>query len=109
MLFFIFLLGIFFIFLFFFLNYILSTSSSLYLKNSSFESGFLSIGKIQTSFSIHFFVVMLMFVIFDVEIVMVLGFILSDFSSLFIFFFVFLFILFGLYMEWFFMKLMWVF
>nr|QCS25189.1 NADH dehydrogenase subunit 3 [Angiostrongylus cantonensis]QCS25201.1 NADH dehydrogenase subunit 3 [Angiostrongylus cantonensis]QCS25213.1 NADH dehydrogenase subunit 3 [Angiostrongylus cantonensis]QCS25225.1 NADH dehydrogenase subunit 3 [Angiostrongylus cantonensis]WKT13320.1 NADH dehydrogenase subunit 3 [Angiostrongylus cantonensis] len=77
-------------------------------KVNSFESGFLSLVKIQNSFSIHFFVLMLMFVIFDLEIVMFLGLLVVDVSSVVSFFMLFLFVLGGFYMEWFFGKLIWV-
>nr|ANG44574.1 NADH dehydrogenase subunit 3 [Angiostrongylus cantonensis] len=77
-------------------------------KVNSFESGFLSLVKIQNSFSIHFFVLMLMFVIFDLEIVMFLGLLVVDVSLVVSFFMLFLFVLGGFYMEWFFGKLIWV-
>nr|YP_009742087.1 NADH dehydrogenase subunit 3 [Angiostrongylus mackerrasae]QID77470.1 NADH dehydrogenase subunit 3 [Angiostrongylus mackerrasae] len=77
-------------------------------KVSSFESGFLSLVKVQNSFSIHFFVLMLMFVIFDLEIVMFLGLLVVDVSSVVSFFMLFLFVLGGFYMEWFYGKLIWV-
>lgn len=50
-----------------------------------------------------------MFVIFDVEIVMLVGLLLVDFSSFLVFWLIFLFVLFGLYLEWFFNKLVWTF
>lgn len=42
-------------------------------KVTAFESGFKGVGSIQISFSIHFFVMMLMFILFDLEVVMILG------------------------------------
>lgn len=68
-------------------------------KVSAFECGFVRIGKIQNSFSIHFFIIILMFVIFDLEIVMFLGILVSDMSSITSFLFIFLFILGGFYIE----------
>nr|AST14929.1 NADH dehydrogenase subunit 3 [Hammerschmidtiella sp. ZengetLiu-2016] len=77
-------------------------------KVVAFESGFKSVGKIQNSFSIHFFIMMLMFVIFDLEVVMLLGILISDMNMVFIFWFLFMFILGGFYMEWWYGKLMWI-
>nr|YP_009019468.1 NADH dehydrogenase subunit 3 [Chabertia erschowi]AHA52598.1 NADH dehydrogenase subunit 3 [Chabertia erschowi] len=90
-------------------NFVMSVKSNSLLKVSAFESGFLSIGKIQNSFSIHFFVMMLMFVIFDLEIVMFLGLLVSDVSSIISFFMLMFFIFGGFYMEWWMWKsLIWV-
>nr|AGQ46175.1 NADH dehydrogenase subunits 3 [Bunostomum phlebotomum]QOW40483.1 NADH dehydrogenase subunit 3 [Bunostomum phlebotomum] len=96
------------LFFLYFLNFFLSIKDFNLLKVSVFESGFLSIGKIQNSFSIHFFVMMLMFVIFDLEIVMFLGLLISDFSSFFSFLILMIFIFGGFYMEWWYGKLIWV-
>ncbi|VDN54169.1 unnamed protein product [Dracunculus medinensis] len=41
-------------------------------KLRSFECGFNSLGFICRSFSVHFFIMMLMFVIFDLEVIMFL-------------------------------------
>nr|YP_009383840.1 NADH dehydrogenase subunit 3 [Cylicostephanus minutus]ARS44141.1 NADH dehydrogenase subunit 3 [Cylicostephanus minutus]QZH43800.1 NADH dehydrogenase subunit 3 [Cylicostephanus minutus]QZH43812.1 NADH dehydrogenase subunit 3 [Cylicostephanus minutus] len=89
-------------------NFIMSVKKNDLLKVGAFESGFVSVGKIQNSFSIHFFVMMLMFVIFDLEIVMFLGLLISDMSSLVSFFMLMLFIFGGFYMEWWYGKLVWV-
>lgn len=70
-----------------------------FFKVSSFESGFKSVGKVQVSFSIHFFVMMLIFVVFDLEVVMLLGLVISDVLSIGIFVFIFMFIAGGLYIE----------
>nr|YP_009050531.1 NADH dehydrogenase subunit 3 [Parafilaroides normani]AIG23799.1 NADH dehydrogenase subunit 3 [Parafilaroides normani] len=100
--------SIFMIFIFYFLVFFLSFKDLSLVKVSSFESGFLSLVKIQNSFSIHFFVIMLMFVIFDLEVVMFLGLLISDFSSLCVFFLLFVFVLGGFYMEWSYGKLIWM-
>nr|YP_003097111.1 NADH dehydrogenase subunit 3 [Angiostrongylus cantonensis]ACT88794.1 NADH dehydrogenase subunit 3 [Angiostrongylus cantonensis] len=88
--------------------FLMSLKENSLNKVNSFESGFLSLVKVQNSFSIHFFVLMLMFVIFDLEIVMFLGLLVVDVSSVVSFFMLFLFVLGGFYMEWFFGKLIWV-
>lgn len=102
---FVFILAFVFLLLFYFINYFLSLKDGYSNKLSSFECGFMRIGKIQTTFSIHFFIVMLMFVIFDLEIVMFLGLIISDVYSFFSFVFIIFFILGGFYMEWVYGKL----
>nr|YP_010415416.1 NADH dehydrogenase subunit 3 [Allodiplogaster sp. MY-2022]URY63366.1 NADH dehydrogenase subunit 3 [Allodiplogaster sp. MY-2022] len=92
----------------YFINFFLSIKDFSKSKINSFESGFISIGKIQNSFSIHFFIMMLMFVIFDLEIVMFLGILISDFFSFVSFVFIIFFIMGGFYMEWYYGKLIWV-
>lgn len=77
-------------------------------KNSSFECGFVRVGIIQNSFRIHFFIIILIFVIFDLEIVIFLGILVSDFNSFLRFSFIILFILGGFYIEWWYGKLIWV-
>nr|YP_002725712.1 NADH dehydrogenase subunit 3 [Ancylostoma caninum]ACL50538.1 NADH dehydrogenase subunit 3 [Ancylostoma caninum]QTJ30046.1 NADH dehydrogenase subunit 3 [Ancylostoma caninum]BAV82601.1 NADH dehydrogenase subunit 3 [Ancylostoma caninum] len=89
-------------------NFFLSIKKNDLLKVNAFESGFISIGKIQNSFSIHFFIMMLMFVIFDLEIVMFLGLLISDFASFVSFLMLIIFIFGGFYMEWWYGKLVWV-
>ena len=70
-----------------------------FFKVSSFESGFKSVGKIQVSFSIHFFVIILIFVVFDLEVVILLGLVISDILSIGLILFLFLFVVGGLYLE----------
>nr|YP_009312548.1 NADH dehydrogenase subunit 3 [Pseudoterranova decipiens sensu lato Germany]AOV63310.1 NADH dehydrogenase subunit 3 [Pseudoterranova decipiens sensu lato Germany] len=89
-------------------NFVLSCKDFYKNKISSFECGFVSVGKIQNSFSIHFFIMMLMFVIFDLEVVMFLGVLISDVSSLISFLMLLFFILGGFYMEWWYGKLIWL-
>nr|YP_009310869.1 NADH dehydrogenase subunit 3 [Triodontophorus serratus]AOT98903.1 NADH dehydrogenase subunit 3 [Triodontophorus serratus] len=89
-------------------NFVMSVKKNDLLKVGAFESGFLSVGKIQNSFSIHFFVMMLMFVIFDLKIMMFLGLLISDISSSVSFMMLMLFIFGGFYMEWWYGKLVWV-
>nr|WEM32175.1 NADH dehydrogenase subunit 3 [Anisakis simplex] len=89
-------------------NFVLSCKDFYKNKISSFECGFDSVGKIQNSFSIHFFIMMLMFVIFDLEVVMFVGILISDISSLLSFLMLLFFILGGFYMEWWYGKLIWL-
>lgn len=87
------------LFLFYVLNFFLRIKDLSYNKIGAFERGFVSVGKIQNSFRIHFFIIILMFVIFDLEIVMLLGVLVSDFNSFLGFIMLFFFILGGFYIE----------
>lgn len=84
---------------FYLVNFVLRIKDLRNNKIRAFESGFVRVGKIQNSFRIHFFIIMLMFVIFDLEIVMFLGILVSDMSSFISFLIIFIFILGGFYME----------
>ena len=84
---------------FYLVNFVLRIKDLRNNKIRAFESGFVRVGKIQNSFRIHFFIIMLMFVIFDLEIVMFLGILVSDISSFISFLMIFIFILGGFYME----------
>jgi len=84
---------------FYLLNFFLSLKEDYFNKSSSFESGFVRVGLIQNSFRIHFFIIMLIFVIFDLEIVMFLGVLISDINFFLGFFFILLFIIGCFYIE----------
>lgn len=84
---------------FYLINFLLSIKDLRKNKISAFESGFVSVGKIQNSFRIHFFIIILMFVIFDLEIVIFLGILVSDIRSFISFLLIFVFILGGFYIE----------
>lgn len=81
-------------------NVILRDKSLLKVKVSTFERGFISTGLVQNSFRVHFFIIILMFVIFDLEIVLFLGLIVRDVSGIICFLVLFLFIVGGFYIEW---------
>lgn len=89
-------------------NFFISLKKLDMLKISTFERGFVSIGKVQNSFRIHFFIIILMFVIFDLEIVIFLGLLVSDLNSLVSFLMLIMFIIGGFYMEWWYGKLTWI-
>lgn len=93
---------------FYLVNFLLRIKEINKNKVRAFESGFVSIGKIQNSFSIHFFIIILIFVIFDLEIVIFLGVLVSDISSFIRFIIIIFFIVGGFYIEWWFGKLIWV-
>lgn len=94
--------------IFYLVNFFLRLKLDLTEKLISFERGFERIGKIHSSFSIHFFIVMLIFVIFDLEVVMLIGLLIRNFTFFVGFFVVLIFVLGGFYMEWYFGKLAWL-
>lgn len=96
---------IFFIFLLIFLNLIFSFKFYCFSKFRNFECGFESLNKISNSFRINFFFILLIFIIFDLEILILIGFLIRDYYSIFSFLVVILFVIFGLYLEWVFGKL----
>ena len=99
--------GLLLVFIFYVGGFVLRVKEGSEGKVCSFERGFSSIGEIQNSFRIHFFVVMMLFVVFDLEVVLFLGVLVSDFSSVGVFLVVLGFLVGGLYMEWVFGKLVW--
>lgn len=96
------------LFIFYLINFFLSLKYREKNKIRAFESGFVSIGKIQNSFSIHFFIIILIFIIFDLEVVIFIGILVSDSRSFTTFFLLLLFVLGGFYMEWWYGKLVWI-
>ena len=84
---------------FYLINFLLRIKDMGKNKIRAFECGFVRVGKIQNSFRIHFFIIILMFVIFDLEIVIFLGILVSDLRSYISFLIMFVFILGGFYME----------
>lgn len=85
--------------LFYVINFFLSIKNNTKNKINAFESGFIRVGVIQNSFSIHFFVIMVIFVVFDLEIVIFLGVLLADFFSVWSILLLLSFIIGGFYME----------
>jgi NADH:ubiquinone oxidoreductase subunit 3 (subunit A) len=68
-------------------------------KTYNFECGFMKKGNRQPLMSIHFFMVVLIFIIFDFEIVLFLGVVTYSVQSILSVFLLYLFILAGLYVE----------
>jgi len=62
-----------------FLLFLLSFSKRRSNKLTSFERGFTSVGIRQKRFSLQFFLLMVVFIIFDIEVVLLLGFVVKDF------------------------------
>lgn len=80
-------------------NFLLRKKINKLSKVRVFERGFNSVFKIQIAFSIHFFVIVLLFVLFDLEVVILLAFLMSGGESLILLFFLVFFIFLGLYLE----------
>nr|YP_010618315.1 NADH dehydrogenase subunit 3 [Clavinema parasiluri]WAX01693.1 NADH dehydrogenase subunit 3 [Clavinema parasiluri] len=77
-------------------------------KVSPFECGFDGSGAVCVSYSIHFFIMMLMFIFFDLEVVMFLSVIVSSYSSMISYLVLLVFVVLGFYMEWWYGKLVWL-
>jgi len=84
---------------FYVLNFFLSLKFFSEVKMSPFESGFERIGKIHSSFRIHFFIIILIFVIFDLEVVILIGFLVRDLGFFINFTLIIFFVMGGFYME----------
>nr|ALM87699.1 NADH dehydrogenase subunit 3 [Aspiculuris tetraptera] len=80
--FFVVFLSVFLVFFLYLGMFVISVKDGSVFKVFSFESGFMSVGKVRSAFSVHFFLMMLMFVVFDLEIVMLLGLLVSDLSAI---------------------------
>lgn len=96
---------LFFFSLFFIINFFMAFRAGGFVGSSSFESGFQRIGLVQNSFRVQFFMILLLFVVFDLEIVLFAGVLVCGNFSFFIFFFIFFFVTLGVYLEWYFNKL----
>ena len=72
-------------------------------KMTPFERGFAGVGAITSSFSIHFFILVVIFIIFELEIVLLIGVIFS--LRMYGFAILILFILGGIYLEYYLGKL----
>jgi len=75
-------------------------------KLTAFERGFRVVGRLHSRFSIHFFVILLMFVIFDLEIVLLLGCLLATNSLTF--FIIMVLVIGRVYLESYLGKLKWI-
>ena len=84
----------------FLLNFFLRLKFFNFNKIRIFERGFNRIFKVQTSFSIHFFIIIILFVLFDLEIVILLRILISRSLRNIVFLRLIVFIFLGLYLEW---------
>nr|QDF64300.1 NADH dehydrogenase subunit 3 [Physaloptera rara] len=76
-------------------------------KLSMYECGFDAVSGGHLGFSVYFFVVVLVFVVFELEIIMFILVIYSSFYNMLLFLFVFFYVLLSFFMEWYFDKLNW--
>nr|WAX01709.1 NADH dehydrogenase subunit 3 [Philometra sp. HZ-2022] len=101
------LMSLVFVIIFYICSLVLSNSEKEYDKSSSFECGFNGGGKVHVCYSIHFFIMMIMFIFFDLEVVMFLSVVVSNFYSVFSYMVLLIFILLSFYVEWWYGKLIW--
>jgi NADH:ubiquinone oxidoreductase subunit 3 (subunit A) len=97
-----------FYFLFIFLNYFIYFKSLGKFSVSYFESGFDGVLIDQNFIRVHFFLIIVLFVVFDLELVMFVGFLLVDRSYYYYFFIFFFVVMRSFYLEFFLGKLVWV-
>ena len=92
--------------IFYFISYLISFKLSNSNKIRRFESGFRSVGSLTRRFSIHFFILVLIFVIFELEVVLLLTVLYRLRINQFVL--IILFILGGIYLEYSIGKLRWM-
>lgn len=85
--------------------FLLSIKSYRLFKVVSFERGFKGVGKTQNSFRVHFFLMILIFVIFDLEVILLIGLVITSGGVFQVYLIIFVFVLGGFFMEWFYGKL----
>jgi NADH:ubiquinone oxidoreductase subunit 3 (subunit A) len=83
----------------YFLNFFLSLKFFNLNKIRIFERGFQRVFKVQISFSIHFFIIVVLFVLFDLEVVILLGVLIRSEIMNFLFLGLVVFIFLGFYLE----------
>lgn len=66
----------------------------VYFNRSSFECGFQGVSSINVNYRIYFFILLLVFVLFDLEIILLLAFL---FNNSYLLFFIFIFFIFFTY------------
>ena len=83
--------------------YLLSFFVSFKIKNMNklrpFECGFRAVGFVHTSFSVHFFIILIIFVIFDLEVVLLVGCLILSSVGILSFFLMIFFVVGGIYLE----------
>lgn len=86
-------------------TFFVSFKDSINGKLDSYECGFITSNKFHSSFNLVFFSIILIFVIFELEVIIFIIFVLGDFYRVFSFFIFFLYVIFSFYIEFFFGKL----
>jgi len=84
-----------------------SKSSSRGILNN-FECGFSSVGGIIKQFSLSFFIVLILFVIFDFEVILLVSFISKRFYSFLSFILIYFFIIIRFLVEWYIGYIKWI-
>jgi NADH:ubiquinone oxidoreductase subunit 3 (subunit A) len=83
--------------------YLLSFFVSFKTKNMNklrpFECGFRAVGFVHTSFSVHFFIILIIFVIFDLEVVLLVGCLILSRVGILSFLLMIFFVVGGIYLE----------
>jgi NADH:ubiquinone oxidoreductase subunit 3 (subunit A) len=95
--------------IFILINLLMSSSEFVDSSISSFESGFDRGLLFQTSVRVHFFLIIILFVLFDLELVLFIGFLLLDFRRFVIFYLFFFFVILSFYLEFWLNKMVWFF
>jgi len=103
------LFGLFFFFVFIILRRVFCNKSYFGSSSSSFESGFDGRLLSQISVSVHFFLIIVLFVLFDLELVLFICFLLLDEGVFGIFYFFMFLVLASFYLEFWLNKILWVF
>nr|BAV82667.1 NADH dehydrogenase subunit 3 [Brugia pahangi] len=94
-------------FFMYFLSMVFSYKFIDFGKLSSYECGFDVFSGARDSFSVVFFSIVLIFVVFELEVIIFIILIQGDFYGIFSFFLFFFYVVFSFYMEWYFGKLLW--
>jgi len=68
-------------------------------KRRQYEAGFSTVGGANKSISVNFLVILCLFVLFDLELVLLIGFLVAEFSSVGILLLLYIFVLGGFYLE----------
>lgn len=83
--------------------YLLSFFVSFKIKTINklrpFECGFSAVGFVHTSFSVHFFIILIIFVIFDLEVVLLVGCLILSRVGILSFLLMIFFVVGGIYLE----------
>lgn len=87
---------------------LLSYTSSYCSKLSAFECGFSSYGKVNNTYSLQFFILMLVFILFDLEVVFLIALLVKDMWVRVRVGLVYVFVVGSLYYEWCLCKLVWL-
>nr|NP_954725.1 NADH dehydrogenase subunit 3 [Dirofilaria immitis]CAD61199.2 NADH dehydrogenase subunit 3 [Dirofilaria immitis] len=77
-------------------------------KVSSYECGFDVCKKVHVGFNLVFFSIVLLFVVFELEVIIFVFLVQGDLFSVFSFFMFFFYVVLSFYMEWSFGKLIWI-